>query len=99
MDTITENYDDLVEVEYIEPFKIKCVFKDGETGIVEMSQYYEKGGVFSRFADVEYFKAFHIDNGVLSWGDGEIDIAPETLYHNATGKPYPEWMESEEGTA
>jgi hypothetical protein len=99
MNTSADNYDDLVEVEYIEPFKIKCAFKDGETGIVEMSRYYEKGGVFSRFADEEYFKKFRIDNGALSWGDGEIDIAPETLYHKATGKPYPEWMESGGKTA
>jgi hypothetical protein len=94
METIINNYDDLVEVEYIEPFKIKCSFKSGDSGIVEMSQYLKKGGVFARFSDLEYFKSFHIDNGVLTWGDGEIDIAPETLYHKATGKPYPEWMES-----
>jgi hypothetical protein len=54
-----------------------------------MSQYPKKGGVFSKFANLEYFKTFHVDNGVLSWGEGEIDIAPETLYHKATGEPFP----------
>jgi hypothetical protein len=93
MNTYTDNYDDLLKVEYIEPFKIKCTFRDGKTGLIDMSRYYEKGGVFSRLADLEYFKTFYIDNGVLSWGEGEIDIAPETLYHNATGEPYPEWIE------
>jgi len=45
-------------------------------------------------ADLEFFKNFRIDNGVLTWGSGEIDIAPETLYHKATGEPYPQWMET-----
>lgn len=96
MSTSTDNYDDLVKVEYIEPFKIECTFNDGKKGVVDMSLYPASGGVFSRFTDLEYFKAFHIDNGVLSWGEGEIDIAPETLYHKATGEPYPEWMENDQ---
>jgi len=89
------NYDDLVKAEYIGDLKIKCTFRDGKQGIVDMSQYPKKGGVFSRFADPEYVKTFHIENGALSWGEGEgeIDIAPETLYHKATGEPYPQWME------
>jgi hypothetical protein len=89
-----DNYDDLIKAEYLGGYKIKCTFKNGKQGIVEMDQYCKKGGVFSRFNDIEYFKNFHIDNGVLAWGDSEIDIAPETLYHNATGEPYPEWMEA-----
>ena len=89
-------YDDLLDAEYIEDFKIKCTFKDGKQGIVDMSQYYKKGGVFSRLADQEYFKTFYIDKGVLSWDEGKIDIAPETLYHKATGEPYPQWMETED---
>ncbi len=93
MTPVIDNYDDLVNAEYIEPFKIKCTFSNGKSGVVEMNHYYKKGGVFSKFANIEYFKSFYIDNGVLSWGEGEIDLAPETLYHAATGEPFPEWME------
>ena len=32
--------------------------------------------------------------GTLCWPDG-VDIAPETLYHEATGEPLPAWMKSE----
>ena len=96
MTVSNDYYDDLVDAEYIGDFKIKCTFKDGKQGIVDMSQYYKKGGVFSRLADREYFKTFYIDNGVLSWDEGKIDIAPETLYHRATGEPYPQWMETED---
>ena len=64
----------------------------GRQGTIEMQPYCEKGGVFSSFKDHDYFKNFYIDDCVLSWGDGEVDIAPETLYHKVTGEPYPEWM-------
>jgi len=39
------------------------------------------------------FKDFHINKelGILSWQD-DVDIAPEALYHAATGEPLPEWM-------
>jgi len=38
------------------------------------------------FLDIEYFKKFRVEFGTLIWGDGEEDIAPETLYTKATGK-------------
>ena len=91
----TDYYDDVIKAEYIDGFKIKCIFKDGKQGIVDMSQYSKRGGVFTKLADREFFKNFCIDNGVLTWGGGEIDIAPETLYHKATREPYPEWMEAD----
>ncbi|RKX79290.1 MAG: hypothetical protein DRP87_03615 [Spirochaetes bacterium] len=34
-----------------------------------------------------FFKKFRVEYGTLVWGNGEIDIAPETLYTLATGKP------------
>jgi hypothetical protein len=89
----TDNYDDLIKAEYLDSYKIKCTFKNGKQGTVDMNHYCKKEGIFSRFSDLDYFKNFHIDNGVLVWGEGEVDIAPETLYHKATGEPYPEWME------
>ncbi len=33
--------------------------------------------------------------GTLTWGD-EVDVAPETLYAEATGSGLPSWMESDE---
>jgi len=64
---------------------------------VDFSSYLEIGGVFERFRAPEFFKAFTINRelGVVSW-DGEIEIAPETLYSKATGEPLPDWMVAEE---
>ena len=36
---------------------------------------------------MDYFKDFRIEYGTIIWGNGKIDIAPETLYSIATGKP------------
>jgi len=36
--------------------------------------------------------------GVLTWGD-EVDVAPETLYAEATGSGLPAWMDPEEEPA
>jgi hypothetical protein len=35
--------------------------------------------------------------GVLTWGD-EIDIAPETLYAEATQSPLPDWVDSDQNS-
>lgn len=89
-------YYDLVEFKYLGKYKLELVFENGKRGVVDLKDYVNKGGVFSRFSDREYFKQAYINRelGVLCW-PGEVDIAPETLYHQATGEPLPEWMGKE----
>ena len=88
---------DVVRAQYRGGYRIQVEFEDGRSGTVDFSDYLNKGGVFDRFRDVDYFKQFHVDHelGVLRWGD-EVDIAPETLYSKATGEPLPDWMVAEE---
>lgn len=83
---------DVISAQYIQDYKIKITFDDGSEGIADFSPYPQKGGVFSKFNDLDFFKTFTVDKelGVISWGQ-EIDIAPETLYSMVTGKPLPEW--------
>lgn len=89
---------DVVEARYVNEYKIEVTFDNGRKGVVDFKGYVEKGGVFDRFADMEYFKGFHINKelGVLCWHD-DVDIAPEALYHEATGEPLPEWMSKKGG--
>ena len=88
---------DVVSAVYKGKYKIEITFEDGKKGIVDLSRYLDKGGVFSRFRDINFFKSFKVNSelGVLSWGD-EVDIAPETLYSEATGMSLPEWMKEDE---
>ena len=50
--------------------------------------------------DLDFFKRFKVDPelGVLTW-EGDLDIAPETLYADATGSPLPDWMTPDESLA
>jgi len=86
-------YKDVISANYRGGYKIEVEFEDGAKGVVDFSKYLSKSGVFEKFKDLEFFKNFKIDEelGVLAWED-EIDIAPETLYSEATGTPLPYWM-------
>jgi hypothetical protein len=79
-------YFDITKAEYIEDYKIKLHFEDGSVGIADLSTYKDKQNVFKAFLDITYFTTFKVEYGTLIWGDGELDIAPETLYTIATGK-------------
>jgi hypothetical protein len=88
---------DVISANYRGGYKIEVTFEDGVTGIVDFSKYLGKGGVFEKFNDMEFFKDFRINEelGVLTWRD-EVDIAPETLYAEATSSPLPDWMDFKE---
>lgn len=85
---------DVISAIYKDDYKIEIEFDDGKKGIMDFSKYLNKGGVFERFRDMEFFRHFEVNPelGVLSW-QNEIDIAPETLYAEATGSPLPDWMD------
>ena len=78
---------DIVNAEYISDYKIRIEFEDGTQGEADLSEYPEENTVFKLFFDIDFFKNFNIQYGTLVWGNGDLDIAPETLYTLATGKP------------
>jgi Protein of unknown function (DUF2442) len=84
----------VVSAIYKGDYRIEVTFEDGKKGIVDFAKYLDKGGVFERFEYKNFFGRFHINQelGTLSWQD-EIDVAPESLYAEATGSSLPEWME------
>ena len=88
---------DVVSATYKGDYRIELTFDNGERGIVDFSAYLQRGGVFKRFCDISFFRAFRVDPelGTLTWA-GEIDVAPETLYAQATGSPLSDWMTPEE---
>jgi hypothetical protein len=77
---------------------LELTFADGKSGIVDFRKYIHKGGIFARLEDLDYFKRVTVNRGlgIIAW-DNEIDIAPETLYSEATKEPLPPWMETGEG--
>ena len=89
-------YKDVIEVRYLNGYRLELVFENGKKGVVDFHSYIKKGGVFNRFSNMEYFKRVQINKelGVLCWPDG-VDVAPETLYSEATGESLPEWVITE----
>jgi hypothetical protein len=87
-------YYDAISAEYLGDYQLKVSFADGKSGVVDFKPYIRKGGIFRKLADVNNFKRFTVNQelGIITW-DGEIDIAPETLYSEATQEPLPQWVE------
>ncbi len=85
---------DVISAVYRGGYRIEVTFDDGKKGVVDFRKYLRRGGVFERFEDIEFFRTFTINQelGILTWQD-EIDIAPERLYTEATGAPFPGWAE------
>ena len=90
-------YCDVTDAKYAGDYRLEITFENGKSGIVDFRKYIEKGGVFSRLSAPEYFQNFSINRelGVITWGN-EVDLAPETLYAEATKEPLPGWMAPEE---
>jgi hypothetical protein len=79
-------YFDITEARHVTDYRIQLRFRDGSSGVVDLSSYANQDNVFRAFLDMNYFRRFRIEFGTLVWGDGELDLAPETLYEKATGR-------------
>lgn len=79
-------YFNIIKAEYIERYIIELSFSDGKSGRVDLQEYISDGEIFDPIQLVENFKKFTVEFGTLTWLDGSIDIAPETLYEKTTGE-------------
>lgn len=72
-------------------FRIWLRYADGNEGEVDLSHLAGKG-VFSAWLDRGFFERVHIGGGNgISWGK-EIDLCPDALYLQLTGKRAEEIM-------
>lgn len=56
-------------------------FSTGEKRLFDTTQL--RGKAFDVLKDEEVFRHPVIFHGVLTWADGSVDIAPETVYRNS----------------
>jgi len=76
----------IVKADYIEDYKLSLLFKDGKTGIIDLSDYISVGEIYKDIRTFGEFSRFKLEFGTIVWKDGDIDIAPETLYEKATSE-------------
>jgi hypothetical protein len=79
-------YFDVKEARYAGKYQIQLHFEDGSSGVVDFTKFMEEGTVLARLKDPSVFRSFTIEYGTIVWKGQSLDIAPETLYSEATGK-------------
>lgn len=83
-------YADNYNNEQIKVDKIKVVselcllvtFSNGEKRIFDAKELL-KYPAYEKLKDYETFKSGYVENGIIVWDNGRIDIAPETVYNNS----------------
>ncbi len=61
-------------------------FTNGEKRLYDTTEL--EGSVFEVLNDEKIFSNIEIFHGIVTWNNGEIDVAPETMYY--TSIPYDE---------
>ena len=79
-------YFDVKHAKLSSSYDVQLTFEDGSAGKVDLRNYVKEGTVFSKFSDPAYLRTMRVEYGTLVWGEGEVDIAPEALYQEATGR-------------
>ena len=82
-------YYDVIEARVIDELAFEVCFADGLRGKVRFLPTYLYG-VFEKLKNPDFFNQLKVTDGFVSWGDDEIDLAPDSMYHaiSQTG----EWL-------
>ena len=77
-------YQDDIKVTEAKPLRggmLLVTFSTGEKRLFDTTLL--KGPAFAPLADEKVFSNPTLFHGVITWNNGEIDIAPETVYRNS----------------
>lgn len=81
----------LKEANYLDGYRLRLVFDDGASGIVDLADVVNSFAAAKSLKDIEAFKQFALDEWpTLVWPNG-FDLSPEMLYERATGKRF-SWL-------
>lgn len=58
-------------------------FSTGETRLCDFTEMFDDVPAFAPLHDKNVFEDFHIDHGVITWQNGDIDISPTYLYDHS----------------
>ena len=77
----------VTDVKPLKNLKMLVTFSTGEKRLFDASRL--TGSAFEPLRDDKTFSSPSINHGVIIWKDGEIDIAPETVYEESISLPTP----------
>jgi hypothetical protein len=80
----------VVAARALEPFEVWLRFDDGSEGVVDLAGVFAGGGVFEALRDPQEFRKVRVERGfgTIEWPGG-VDLDPDVLYAQVTGKPLP----------
>ncbi len=82
MTEIMDQIIDILEVDYLEKYKLKIIFSNGKEQIVDFEPFLKKSKHpdIRKYLNVEEFKNFSIIEGNLDWNDYELCFPTMDLY-------------------
>ncbi|MCF0200916.1 MAG: DUF2442 domain-containing protein [Bacteroidales bacterium] len=69
----------ITDAVYDGDYRLLLTFNDGRQGLVDLENYTCRSP-FEPLRDSTVFRNFQLNGWTVSWLDGSIDIAPESLY-------------------
>ncbi|MBR3741590.1 MAG: DUF2442 domain-containing protein [Clostridia bacterium] len=72
----------VIAIKPLDDFVMLVTFASGERRLYDATKLLQYPA-FQALKDEQVFKAAKVDHGVVTWMDGAIDIAPETMYANS----------------
>jgi hypothetical protein len=77
-----------IHVQVLDDYQVILKYSNGQLKLFDCSYLLDKT-IYAPLKDEQIFKSAVIEDGILSWCDGELDIAPETLYLRSTEYLHP----------
>jgi len=83
MSDVTDQVINVVAVEYLNEYKLKITFNDGNSKIVDFEAFLRKSRHpdIQKYLEIEKFKEFSIVDGNLDWNDFELCFPVNDLYN------------------
>lgn len=82
----------IAEARHLEAYRVELTLTNGEKVEPDLvDRIVGRGGMLAPLEDVNFFGKVEVDPevGTLVWPNG-VDLCPDVLYSEATGKPLPE---------
>ena len=70
------------EIKVVTELCILATFSNGEKRIFDAKELL-RFPAYKKLEDFEIFKKARLEHGIITWDNGKIDIAPETVYNNS----------------